>query len=123
MLLESEVEIRCKESDAKLVEAVLADAAAQYSKIIQTETKATKTCKLSLNKKEFLPASTIGGVVLACQSGKITIDNTIDLRLKLVMEQDKPAIRSLLFPYSLLVVIALRQRMNSGGNFLLILVQ
>merc|ERR1712023_378275 len=51
MLLESEVEIRCKESDAKLVEAVLADAAAQYSKIIQTETKATKTCKLSLNKK------------------------------------------------------------------------
>merc|ERR1712039_1064596 len=98
MLLESEVEIRCKESDAKLVEAVLADAAAQYSKIIQTETKATKTCKLSLNKKDYLPASTIGGVVLACQNGKITIDNTIDLRLKLVMEQDKPAIRKLLFP-------------------------
>merc|ERR1712187_585148 len=98
MLLESEVEIRCKESDAKLVEAVLADAAAQYSKVIQTETKASKTCKLSVNKKEFLPASIVGGVVLACQGGKITIDNTIDLRLKLVMEQDKPAIRKLLFP-------------------------
>merc|ERR1711879_422573 len=98
MLLEPEVEIRCKESDVKMVEAVLGDAAAQYSKIIQTETKATKTCKLSVNKKEFLPASIIGGVVLACQGGKITIDNTIDLRLKLVMEQDKPAIRKLLFP-------------------------
>merc|ERR1712048_958584 len=98
MLLESEVEIRCKESDVKLVEAVLADAATQYSKIIETETKAKKTCKLSVNKKEFLPSSLVGGVVLACQGGKITIDNTIDLRLKLVMEQDKPAIRKLLFP-------------------------
>merc|ERR1739845_150931 len=77
MLLEADVEIRCKESDAKLVEAVLKDATSQYSSIISNETKATKACKLSVNKKEFLPASTIGGVVLACQGGKITIDNTI----------------------------------------------
>jgi len=98
MLLESEVEIRCREGDAKLVEAVLTDAEAQYSKLIQSETGANKTCKLSVNKKEFLPASLLGGVVLACQNGKITIDNTLDLRLKLVMEQDKPAIRKLLFP-------------------------
>merc|ERR1712048_809885 len=98
MLLEPEVEIRCREKDKALVEGALGDAAAQYSKIIMTETKAQKTCKLTLNKSQFLPASLLGGVVLACQSGKITIDNTIDLRLKLVMEQDKPAIRSLLFP-------------------------
>merc|ERR1712019_240755 len=97
MLLEAEVEIRCKESDVKMVESVLSDAAAQYQKVIQAETKASKTCKLTVNKKEFLPASLVGGVVLACQGGKITIDNTIDLRLKLVMEQDKPAIRKLLF--------------------------
>merc|ERR1712048_1197046 len=45
MLLEAEVEIRCKEGDVKLVDAVLADAASQYSKVIQTETKASKTCK------------------------------------------------------------------------------
>merc|ERR1712048_634098 len=98
MLLESEVEIRCREKDKALVEGVLGAAAAQYSKIIETETKAKKACKLTLNKSQFLPADLLGGVVLACQSGKITIDNTIDLRLKLVMEQDKPAIRSLLFP-------------------------
>merc|ERR1712048_1334410 len=97
MLLEAEVEIRCKESDVKMVEAVLSDAAAQYSKVIQAETKASKTCKLTVNKKEFLPSSLVGGVVLACQGDKIKIDNTIDLRLKLVMEQDKPAIRQQLF--------------------------
>merc|ERR1712048_821570 len=98
MLLEPEVEIRCRQKDQALVEGALADAAAQYSNIIETQTKAKKTCKLSLNKTTFLSDSLLGGVVLACQSGKITIDNTIDLRLKLVMEQDKPAIRSLLFP-------------------------
>merc|ERR1712048_288439 len=98
MLLEPEVEIRCRQKDQALVEGALADAAAQYSNIIETQTKAKKTCKLSLNKTNFLSDSLLGGVVLACQSGKITIDNTIDLRLKLVMEQDKPAIRSLLFP-------------------------
>merc|ERR1712151_424660 len=98
MLLEPEVEIRCRQKDAAMVEGALADAAAQYSSIIQTQTKAKKACKLTLNKSQFLSDSLLGGVVLACQNGKITIDNTIDLRLKLVMEQDKPAIRSLLFP-------------------------
>merc|ERR1712176_1285071 len=98
MLLEPEVEIRCRQNDVKLVESVLADAAAQYSKIIQTETNASKTCKLTVSKNTFVDAGCLGGVVLACQNGKITIDNTIDLRLKLVMEQDKPAIRKLLFP-------------------------
>jgi len=28
----------------------------------------------------------------------ITIDNTVDVRLSLTLEQDKPAIRGLLFP-------------------------
>merc|ERR1712048_462110 len=98
MLLEPEVEIRCRQKDVAMVEGSLAEAAAQYSRIIETETRAKKTCKLTVNKSQFLPESLLGGVVLACQNGKITIDNTIDLRLNLVMEQDKPAIRSLLFP-------------------------
>merc|ERR1712176_319823 len=66
MLLESEVEIRCREKDKALVEGVLGAAAAQYSKIIETETKAKKACKLTLNKSQFLPAELLGGVVLAC---------------------------------------------------------
>merc|ERR1712107_196294 len=110
-------------ADSQMVASCLNEAASMYSKVIKAETGADKSCKLVIDTRESLPATTIGGVMLLCQNNKITIDNTIDLRLKLVMEQDKPAIRSLLFPYSLLVVIALRQRMNSGGNFLLILVQ
>merc|ERR1712087_123919 len=107
MLLEDEVVVRCREADKSVVQACLQAASTEYSQVIKTQTGADKTCKLVIDEKDPLPVapqggkdgpSCLGGVVLACQNGKITIDNTIDLRLKLVMEQDKPAIRGLLFP-------------------------
>jgi len=64
-----------------------------------------KTAKLTIDKSNRLApapggqpgASCLGGVVLACQNGNITVDNTIDSRMGLVMEQAKPMIRQLLF--------------------------
>eukprot|EP00927_Polykrikos_kofoidii_P027712 TRINITY_DN2428_c0_g1_i1.p1 TRINITY_DN2428_c0_g1~~TRINITY_DN2428_c0_g1_i1.p1 ORF type:complete len:220 (-),score=48.36 TRINITY_DN2428_c0_g1_i1:97-756(-) len=100
MLLETEVEVRCRETDVKLVESCLADASAEYAKVIKAESGASKTCKLSVSKSNYVAATSLGGVVLVCGDGKITIDNTIDVRLKLAMEQDKPRIRELLFPAS-----------------------
>jgi len=106
MLLEDQVEVRCRACDDALVSSCMADAAREYTRIIQTETKAQKACTLSLDKTVKLPPapssaghgpSCLGGVVLACQNGSITIDNTIDSRLGLVMEQAKPTIRELLF--------------------------
>mmetsp|Transcript_71871 Transcript_71871/g.163152 ORF Transcript_71871/g.163152 Transcript_71871/m.163152 type:complete len:233 (+) Transcript_71871:85-783(+) len=107
MLLEQDVTIRCREADKALVQSILKQAADDYAKVIKVETGATRTCRLTLDEKQYLPPapvegregkSCLGGVMLFCQNGKISIDNTIDLRLQLVMEQDKPAIRSLLFP-------------------------
>eukprot|EP00421_Protoceratium_reticulatum_P005890 CAMPEP_0168371488 /NCGR_PEP_ID=MMETSP0228-20121227/7799_1 /TAXON_ID=133427 /ORGANISM="Protoceratium reticulatum, Strain CCCM 535 (=CCMP 1889)" /LENGTH=223 /DNA_ID=CAMNT_0008384381 /DNA_START=71 /DNA_END=742 /DNA_ORIENTATION=+ len=98
MLLESEVTIRCREADKDLVKSCLSQAADEYSKAIKEQTGATKACKLSIDDKHYIPSSSLGGVMLSCQDGKISIDNTIDLRLQLVMEQDKPAVRRLLFP-------------------------
>jgi len=98
MFLEEEVDVRCREKDVKIVESILSDASTKYAQIIKTETGATKTCKLKVLQQNPVPASSLGGIILACNDGKITIDNTLDLRLKLVMEQDKPAIRKLLFP-------------------------
>jgi len=97
MLLESAVEVRCREADVKLVESVCADASALYSKQIQAQSGAKKECKFTVARGSYVPSTSLGGVCLACQDGKITIDNTIDLRLKLVIEQDKPALRMLLF--------------------------
>lgn len=106
MLLEDEVQVRCRECDVALVQSCLSTAAKDYSKIVKTETGVTKECKVTLDTQIKLPkapehcnggASCLGGVVLACQKGSITIDNTIDARLKLVFEQAKPVIRELLF--------------------------
>lgn len=106
MLLEDEVKVRCRESDVDLVKSCLDEAVDQYSKVVKEKTGAEKTCKLVLDEDVKLPpapgqgqhgASCLGGVVLACQNGAITIDNTIDSRLRLVLEQAKPTIRAKLF--------------------------
>jgi V-type H+-transporting ATPase subunit E len=106
MLLEDEVLVRCRAIDDSMVQGCLQDAAAQYSKVVKDSTGASKTCKISLDTATKLApppenaqhgASCLGGVVLACQSGTITIDNTIDSRLGLVLEQAKPTIRKYLF--------------------------
>eukprot|EP00440_Ansanella_granifera_P035312 gb/GFBE01038298.1/.p1 GENE.gb/GFBE01038298.1/~~gb/GFBE01038298.1/.p1 ORF type:complete len:234 (+),score=101.00 gb/GFBE01038298.1/:1-702(+) len=107
MLLENEVVVRCRQSDIALVNGCLKEASEQYTRLIKKETGANKACALSIDSKTFLPAapvpgkdgpSCLGGVVLFCQGGKISVDNTIDMRLQLVMDQAKPAIRGLLFP-------------------------
>merc|ERR1712086_476971 len=76
MLLEDTVSIRCRAADVAMVEGCLPAACDEYAKLIQ------KDC----------------GVVLSCQNNTIVVDNTVDVRLLYTMEQDKPAIRKLLFP-------------------------
>mmetsp|Transcript_87683 Transcript_87683/g.165344 ORF Transcript_87683/g.165344 Transcript_87683/m.165344 type:complete len:242 (-) Transcript_87683:74-799(-) len=106
MLLEEEVIVKCREADAKMVEGCLKESQDEYTKVIKTQTGADKKCTISLDKTYLAPApvpgsdaaSCLGGVVLLCQGGSIKIDNTIDARLGLVLEQDKPTIRKLLFP-------------------------
>merc|ERR1712048_1226428 len=106
MLLEEKVEVRCRAVDDNLVRGCLQEAAAEYSKTIKAETGANKVVSLTLDTSKKLPPapsagqhgpSCLGGVMLACQDGSITIDNTIDSRLALVLEQAKPTIRGLLF--------------------------
>merc|ERR1712129_564017 len=105
MLLEDEVQVRCRASDDGLVQSCLSEAADAYAKAVQSASGVSKTVKLSLDKSVKLPAapgaqpgaSCLGGVVLACQEGAITVDDTIDSRMGLVLEQAKPMIRQLLF--------------------------
>jgi len=97
MLIEDEVSVRCRAKDDAVVQSAFAGAQAEYSRIISQECNGTvKTAKLSLGTVKLAPGS-LGGVVLACQNDSITVDNTIDSRLGLVMEQAKPRIRQLLF--------------------------
>jgi V-type H+-transporting ATPase subunit E len=105
LMLEEDVTVQCRQVDKALVEGCFAEASANYSRIVKSESGVTKQVRLSLNK-EFLPGppgqagakSCMGGVSLSCAGGLIRINNTLDERLKLTMELDKPMIRSLLFP-------------------------
>merc|ERR1712066_117936 len=106
MLLEKEVFVRCRKEDADKVKGVLQKAQTEYAKVVKTETGKDVQVTLKIDGQTSLPPaptgrdgpSCLGGVVLVCSGGKITIDNTIDARLALVMEQAKPNIRNLLFP-------------------------
>merc|ERR1712154_134016 len=73
MFLEEQVDVRCREKDLQIVESVLKDAADTYAKIIKAETGAERKCKLSVDKNNFVPSSSLGGIILACNDGKITI--------------------------------------------------
>lgn len=104
-LLEPQVQVRCRQCDVALVESVLAAAASQYSQEVKRQANVNKSVQLSVDKKTYLPPapgsgtkSCLGGVVLTCHDGLITVDNTFDTRLTLCVDQDKPAIRAQLFP-------------------------
>lgn len=105
MLLEEDVVVKCRQVDVAMVNSVKEKAATMYSQIIKDKSGAVRKVRLTVDSENLPPApspaggpSCIGGVVLACQGGAIKVDNTIDSRLQLVLEQDKPAIRGLLFP-------------------------
>jgi len=97
MLLEDQVQVRCRADDDGTIQGCFADAQDQYAAIISEKSGAEKSCTLTLDESNKLPADKLGGVVLSCQKDSITIDNTVDSRLALVMEQAKPKIRQLLF--------------------------
>merc|ERR1712000_372579 len=99
MLLESEVKVSCRKADVSVVTAAIPKAKAKYSETISTKTggKVKKAVEVTVAEAK-LDDSALGGVVLSCNDGAITIDNTIAARLSLVMEQAKPEIKKTLFP-------------------------
>jgi V-type H+-transporting ATPase subunit E len=101
-LIEDKVQVRCREQDKQIVQSVLPETEKQYQLAIKGQTGVVKQVSLSVDTTRYLPATgkgaVLGGVVLACYNGLITVDNTLDARLQLVEEQDKPALREILFP-------------------------
>ncbi|KAL8434633.1 hypothetical protein ACSSS7_003031 [Eimeria intestinalis] len=106
-LLEPEVIIKCREVDRPVVESVLSAAAAKYSNVLSTEAGLNKSVKLAVDKTgRYLPPpptsdpgvpSCCGGVILQTPDGRISCDNTLDARLKMVVTECAPAIRMQLF--------------------------
>lgn len=97
MLLEKEVEVVCRKKDAAVVQKSFAEAQKMYTTTIKKDAEVDVGApQLTLSKQE-LPESSLGGVILTCGGGAISIDNTLETRLSLTFEQGMKDIRKKLF--------------------------
>eukprot|EP00919_Chromeraceae_sp_WS-2016_P074981 GHVR01177443.1.p1 GENE.GHVR01177443.1~~GHVR01177443.1.p1 ORF type:complete len:234 (+),score=66.29 GHVR01177443.1:161-862(+) len=108
-LLEEDVVIKCRECDVKIITEIIPDICKQYNELILQQAQVNKNVNLTIDTNNYLhpPPSgngndsgrtCAGGVELYCQGGRVSLDNTLDTRLKLVAEDCKPQIRASLFP-------------------------
>ena len=83
--------LRIREKDEALIEGLIGSVSADYKQM------SGKDIKLKIDKDNFLPAETTGGIELTAQRGKIKITNTLESRLDLISSQLIPEIRIALF--------------------------
>jgi len=88
-LLEPDATIRAREKDVSVVEKAVVGASKTYNDISGKHVKAIVEGSLSNNLA--------GGVVLISGTGRITVDNTLDERLRLLEDRMLPEIRLDLF--------------------------
>lgn len=96
-LMEDEISVKCRAADANLVRSCLDAASSNYGNLVKKVSGSSAKLKLSLHKENLAPTC-LGGVVLFCRGGTISVDNTLDTRLQLLMDNDRPALRNMLFP-------------------------
>lgn len=90
-LLETNVLVRVREADQKIVESILDSVAAKY------KDTTGKEVIMKVDTESFLPPDITGGVELQAQKGRIKIANTLEARLDLIAQQLVPEIRGALF--------------------------
>mmetsp|Transcript_42348 Transcript_42348/g.84883 ORF Transcript_42348/g.84883 Transcript_42348/m.84883 type:complete len:236 (-) Transcript_42348:168-875(-) len=96
-LKEDKVVVQVRKSDASVGATAAKDAAATYKK------STGKDCKVDCDTQNFLPDKNdpvkpcAGGCKLMTPDGRISVDNTLNARLNVVLAQKLPDIKILLF--------------------------
>ncbi|KIK63888.1 hypothetical protein GYMLUDRAFT_94827 [Collybiopsis luxurians FD-317 M1] len=88
-LMESKVAVHCRKSDVSIVEKAASDATDRY--------KETSGRDIRVDVQGTLSDDIAGGVKLVSGTGRITLDNTLDERLRLLEDRMLPEIRKDLF--------------------------
>merc|ERR1719336_3141980 len=91
---EDEVQVSCRSEDAAVVKDLIGPA------LQDAKTKAEKASGQKLAMKATFnqrPIKCSGGVLISARGGNIICDNTLDARLKIVMREQLPMVRSRLF--------------------------
>ncbi|ORX58140.1 vacuolar ATP synthase subunit E [Hesseltinella vesiculosa] len=89
-LMETDVAVRCRQSDLDLVKVATEYASEEYNKTFG------KTLSFTVSE-DYLPAASAGGIILSGVQGKIVVDNTLEARLDIVKEQMLPQLKVTLF--------------------------
>jgi V-type H+-transporting ATPase subunit E len=96
-LMEEKVKIKCRQADKALVQGVLEEAKADYIALMKKECGKDVNVALRIDDKNFLSATSAGGVICLGANNRIVCDNTLDSRLKIAFGDLKPVVRSMLF--------------------------
>ncbi|VDD86176.1 unnamed protein product [Enterobius vermicularis] len=90
-MLEKEVVIHCRKCDVQLVEQLLPEC------VEELETHWGNKTKVTIDKQNYLPSDSPGGVEMTAKAGKIKVSSTLESRLELIASQIVPQIRTALF--------------------------
>lgn len=90
-ICEGECALRCRQKDLTLVEQMLPTCVDEAKKVTKRD------IKVQIDKQNWLPADSAGGVDLYAKGGKIRVVSTLENRLQLVSQKMVPEIRSTLF--------------------------
>jgi len=91
-LVESEAVIRCRQTDVQLVESLMPACLEELKKRWGKEAS-----KISIDRKNFLPPDSNGGVEIYAKEGKIRVISTLESRLEAISQKMVPEIRGALF--------------------------
>ncbi|ORY00703.1 ATPase, V1/A1 complex, subunit E [Basidiobolus meristosporus CBS 931.73] len=93
-LMDKKVNVVCRQADVSIVENAIKEAQQEYQKAFNT------TVDVTIDKNEFLPKDSNGGVILSSLEGRVKCHNTLESRLELLKDQMLPDIRYMLFGHS-----------------------
>merc|ERR1712048_740946 len=108
-LMEANIMISCRECDVDLIEEIKGDAISEYKTRMVEEVTALRgkdaddiPCNVVINTDKYLPSAEddekngyIGGFKMYAKKGKITLNQTLDDRVKLCQEVAIPTIRKM----------------------------
>jgi len=90
-LTEDSVQVRCRKKDTGAVRKAIEQVAREYKE------KAGQGVTITVDEKEPIPDDSHGGISIVGTGGKITINNTLEERLRLVQQDSLPAVRASVF--------------------------
>jgi V-type H+-transporting ATPase subunit E len=91
---ERDIQVQCRSEDKNAVEKAITEAVKNFNK---DPANKDVTVTVTLSKNMLPSKDCLGGVKLVAYNGRITVDQTLDERLKITYKDIMPQVRALLF--------------------------